>query len=690
MDAFNDWMVTLNAILWHDSVLFVVLGPGVLFTIWSRFSQYRALTHGFKVVRGAYDDAADPGAINHFQALSAALSATVGLGNIGGVALAIALGGPGAVFWMWVVGLVGMALKLTEVTLSMLYRNTDDPDNPHGGPMWVAKKAIARWHPGLAWLGSLVGGIFCITLLVSTVTGGNMFQAWNVGEITENYFAIPSVFTGIVLAIIVGLVIIGGIKRIGAVAGRLVPVMMALYILGGLYVLFVNREAIPEMLALIIKGAFSATEASGAFIGGTAAYAFLFGMKRALFSNEAGQGSSPIAHSAAKTDEPVREGIVAGLEPFIDTIVVCTFTALVILSTGVWNRGPDATYAVMPAIEQVAPGEWTIETRHPPVQTDLDWADGQPVYTILEADPNLDTANNLHRLDGTVRMVDGVPIVEWGTLASSVEPRLANPGIYTNYVGATLTAKAFDSVQPGLGKWLVTIAVWLFAVSTMISWSYYGEQGMVYLAGLKSVLPYKVAYCLLIIVLRHFRFFAEPVPFFVTILQDVDGFMQIWAPRLYMTSLIVVVALGDLLVRRLGNPPLRYLSLPSDYFALFLLLGIVLTGDLMRYVTKVDVVKAKELVMSLLRFHPSVPEGIGLIFYIHLFLVCALFAYFPVSKLMHMGGVFLSPTRNLANNSRAKRHVNPWDHPVHVHTYEEWEDEFRAKLKAADIPVEKE
>jgi nitrate reductase gamma subunit len=197
-------------------------------------------------------------------------------------------------------------------------------------------------------------------------------------------------------------------------------------------------------------------------------------------------------------------------------------------------------------------------------------------------------------------------------------------------------------------------------------------------------------YCLLIILIRHFRFFMEPVPFFVTILQEVDGFLQIWAPRLYMTGIVIVAALGYLFVRRIWNPQLRYLSLPSDYFALFLLLGVTVSGDLMRYVFKVDVVKAKELVLSLLRFHPEVPDGIGLIFYVHLFLVTALIAYFPLSKLMHMGGIFLSPTRNLANNSRAKRHINPWDYPVHVHTYEEWENDFRDKLIAAEIPLEKE
>ncbi len=500
MDAFNQVLGTINGILWHNMVLYALLATGLLFTIWSRFSQILALSHGWRVIRGDYDDPADPGAINHFQALSAALSATVGLGNIGGVALAIALGGPGAVFWMWVVGAVGMAIKLTEVTLSMLYRNTDDPDNPHGGPMWVAKKALTRQNPRLAWLGSLIGGIFCITLLISTVTGGNMFQAWNVAEITETYFAVPSVFTGIVLAILVGLVIIGGIKRIGAVAGRLVPVMMALYIAGGLYVLAVNMDAIPATLGLIVTSAFLPTEASGAFIGGTAAYAFLFGMKRALFSNEAGQGSSPIAHSAAKTDEPVREGIVAGLEPFIDTLIVCTFTAMVILTSGVWNRGPDATYVSLPDVQSVGEDLWTIETRKPPINSKVEWLDGDAVYTIMRAHPNPDTGNDVHRLDGVVHIVGGQPVVEWGNLASPVEPELSGPGIYATYVGATLTAKAFDSAQPGLGKWLVTVAAWLFAVSTMISWSYYGEQGMVYLAGEKSVLPYKIVYCALIVV----------------------------------------------------------------------------------------------------------------------------------------------------------------------------------------------
>ncbi len=494
MAEFSALLATFNGYLWHEYVLYAIVGTGIVFTVWSGFSQYRALTHGPAVLRGIYDDPDDPGAINHFQALSAALSATVGLGNIGGVALAIALGGPGAVFWMWVIGLLGMSIKLTEVTLSMLYRNTDDPDNPHGGPMWVAHKAFEK--KGLPGLGRTIGVIFCVTLLVSTATGGNMFQAWNVGELTQEYFNVPSWITGIVLAVMVGSVIIGGIKRIGKVAATLVPFMVVLYLSAGFYVLAVNIGDIPGIFALIFKSAFAPTEATGAFIGGTAASAFLFGLKRAAFSNEAGQGSSPIAHSAAKTDEPAREGIVAGLEPFIDTIVVCTFTALIILSTGIWNRAPDVALDTLPTAVQTASGWQFSETRAP----GDDWTDDDRVMLIVRGDANETTGNTLHRVEGVIEATGDHFVVNWVPIASVQMPTVVDEGMYRTYVGATLTAKAFDSVSPGLGKWLVSLAAWLFAISTMISWSYYGEQGMVYLAGDKSVLPYKLVYCLLIIV----------------------------------------------------------------------------------------------------------------------------------------------------------------------------------------------
>lgn len=521
MQTFMDILNAINGVLWHDYVLYTVLAVGVLFTIWSGFGQYRALTHGASVIRGKYDDKADPGAINHFQALSTALSATVGLGNIGGVALAIALGGPGAVFWMWMVGLFGMAIKMTEVTLAMIYRNTEDPDNPHGGAMYVASKGFEKW--GLKPLGVGIGMIFCVTLLISAVTGGNMFQAWNVAEITATYFpTVPKPAVGIILAVVVGLVIIGGIKRIGKVAGMLVPFMCLVYLLAAFLVIFLKIGDVPGMLKLIVVSAFNPAEADAAFLGGTAGYAFLWGMKRALFSSEAGQGSAPIAHAAAKTDEPVREGVVSGLEPFIDTIVVCTLTTLVILLSGAWNRGAEAIYpddAPLAIVQGAEANTWVIEAPPLPPKTadakkmlsiteGAGWRPNETVFMIVHADEDSNTGRDLRRMTGTVQgnSTDGFTVT-WNALTSTKKPTFNNDadgspdyGVYGDYVGAALTGHAFDRVMPGLGMWLVTAACWLFAISTMISWSYYGEQGMIFMFGAGSVLPYKLVYCLLIIV----------------------------------------------------------------------------------------------------------------------------------------------------------------------------------------------
>lgn len=495
MGDFSDVLAAINAVLWNDTWLYCIVGTGIVFTVWSGFAQYRALTHGPAVIRGVYDDPDDPGAINHFQALSAALSGTVGLGNIGGVALAISLGGPGAIFWMWVVGLLGMSIKLTEVTLSMLYRNTDDPDNPHGGPMWVADKALARLKPELAWLGKTIAVIFCICLLMSASTGGNMFQSWNIAAVTKEYFAVPGWISGVTVAALVGAVIIGGIKRIGRVAGMLVPFMVALYLFAGSYVLILNIGDIPAMLGLIVSNAFTSTEASGAFIGGTAGSAFMFGMKRAVFSNEAGQGSSPIAHSAVKTDEPAREGLVAGLEPFIDTIVVCTFTALIILATGIWNRAPDVAFDDVPQPVRSASG-WEYPDSPAPAS---DWRAGEVVSMVVEAGENPLTEQNRHQVDGVLSRGSNGWVIDWSNVPGDTQPMVVGDGLYKTFVGATLTAKALDTAVPGLGKWLITVASWLFGVSTIIAWAYYGEQGIIYLAGDRGVLPYKVAYCSLIV-----------------------------------------------------------------------------------------------------------------------------------------------------------------------------------------------
>lgn len=493
MGELSGVLAAINAVLWNDYWLYCIVGTGLVFTIWSGFAQYRALTHAPAVVRGVYDDPDDPGAINHFQALAAALSGTVGLGNIGGVALAITLGGPGAIFWMWVVGIFGMAIKLTEVTLSMLYRNTDDPDNPHGGPMWVADKALERLRPELAWLGKTIAVIFCICLLMSASTGGNMFQSWNIAAVTKEYFGVPGWISGVIVAGLVAAVIIGGIKRIGRVAGLLVPFMVALYMLAGGYVLILNVGDIPGMFALIVSNAFTPTDATGAFIGGTAGSAFMYGMKRAVFSNEAGQGSSPIAHSAVKTDEPVREGLVAGLEPFIDTIVVCTLTALIILATGVWNRAPDVTLEDVPRAVETEHG-WRFATTAAPQGG---WRVGEVVTLVVEAGENPATGQSRHQVAGIVSFREGRYVIDWDTLPGEERPEIVGNGLYKTFVGATLTAKALDSAAAGLGKWLITIASWLFGISTIIAWAYYGEQGINYLAGARGILPFKIVYCLL-------------------------------------------------------------------------------------------------------------------------------------------------------------------------------------------------
>lgn len=536
MDTIRTLINDINGIFWHEYVLYFLLGVGILFTLWSGFGQFRSLTHGVQVVRGKYDDKNDPGAINHFQALSTALSATVGLGNIAGVAIAISVGGPGAVFWMWVTGLVGMALKLTEVTQAMLFRDTSDPENPKGGAMWVCKKGFAKINPALAPLGVVIGALFCVTLVISTVTGGNMFQAYNVADIGHSYFNIPKIVTGIVLAVSVGIVIIGGIKRIGDIAGKIVPFMCAIYLLAGFYVILTNLPEIPAMFALIFKEAFAPSEAAGAFIGGTAGYGFLKGMQRALFSNEAGQGSAPIAHSAAKTDEPVREGVVAGLEPFIDTLVVCTITALVILLSGAWNRDPALKFdGAPPAIVQVvdasgspvknASGEqlWRIEDARIAI-TDENEASGQlaegtDLFLVLRGGTNGETGGSHHRIAADLVRSDagGGSWIAVPTDARSEADRTANviplhhyasndvreharDGAYFAFKGATLTAKAYDRVLPGLGKWIVPFVALLFAFSTMISWSYYGQQGITYLFGNASIMPYRIVYCILIVI----------------------------------------------------------------------------------------------------------------------------------------------------------------------------------------------
>ena len=502
LDLFNQSLAFINSIIWHQYVIFLLLIVGIIFTICTRFTQFRSLTHGFAVVMGKYDKNDDPGSISHFQALSAALSATVGVGNIGGTAIAISLGGPGALFWMWIVGLLGMALKTIEVTVAMIYRNTQQGDVT-GGPMWVVERGLKNRAEWLQPFGKLIGGLFCITLLIATFTGGLFFQAWNASNVTQQFFGIPAPLVGFILAVVVGLVILGGIKRIGVAASRIVPFMCGVYLLAGIYVLFIHITEIPTMFATIFSSAFSSSNAQGAFVGGTIGAIFARGMQQAFFSNEAGQGSSPIVHSAAKTEEPVREGIVAGLEPFIDTIVVCTLTGLVILLSGVWNRDADFQLEKLPQVQAIE-NAWQLENSELPhgdeKGNDADWNNGDQVYCIVGI-PDEDSNNiPMQQVAGTVVETEGNLIIQWQRITSDSKPEVHDGGVYRTYAGASLTALAFDQAQPGLGSWLVTLATWLFGISTMISWSYYGEQGVRFLFGLRGIFPYRILFCILIFV----------------------------------------------------------------------------------------------------------------------------------------------------------------------------------------------
>lgn len=528
MDFLFDALDAINAVMLSVPVLVALLGVGILFTVWSGFSQYRSLTHGSALVLGrGIDTRTGKGALSHFQALSAALSGTVGLGNIAGVAIAVEFGGPGAVFWMWVVGLAGMAIKSTEVTLSMLYRDTQDPDDPHGGTMYVCRKGLAEFGPRAAKIGKFAGAFFCLSMITFAITGGNMFQAWSVGDTTEAYFGLPAWISGLILAALVAVVLLGGVKRVGATAGKMVPLMCLVYVLAGIYVLFSNASALPEVFRLIFFSAFSPGEAVGAFTGAGVGMAFIFGMKRALFSSESGLGTAPIAHSAVKTNEPVTEGAVAGLEPLIDTLVVCTITALVILSSGLWNRGPSELWSQPPGITQAGDTQWQIQETTVSAES---FAPGDSPFVVVEV------AGQRQRVYGELVQADEAIQIRWKAIEAASAPVFAESGVFSEIGGSTLTARSFDQTQPGLGKWMVSIAVWLFAFSTIITYGYYGEQGMRYFGiGDTGIVVYRWLWCALIVV---------TCTGFIPTAREVDTLSTVALGFMLAVNLPVMVILG--------------------------------------------------------------------------------------------------------------------------------------------------
>ncbi len=445
MEIIKSIIDTLVGIIWNfpsqmPLMIVLLVGTGIFITFRMGWVQFRRLKHAIDVTRGIYDNPADAGDITHFQALSTALSATIGIGNIAGVATAIHYGGPGALFWMWVTGLFGTSLKFAECTLSMKYRKINPDGSASGGPMYYIEQAL-----GLKSLAV----IFAVGAAVCSFGVGNSIQAFTVADQLRADFAIPTWFTGLALSLLVAMVIIGGIRRIARVTRILAPGMTILYLLGGLTILLLNADKIPATFGMIFEYAFSPPGMIGGFSGSVFMYTLVWGIKRGLFSNEAGQGSAAIAHSAAKTKEPVREGAVAMMGPYIDTIIICTITGLCIIITGAWT----AT------------------------------VDGQP----LNSSP--------------------------------------------------MTAYAFEhglTFLGGYGRYIVTMGVLLFATSTMISWSYYGDRSVQYLFGDKAVIPYRYIYCVVLFIGA------------VAKLEAVWGFGDIGLGLMTIPNLIAILALSKI------------------------------------------------------------------------------------------------------------------------------------------------
>ncbi len=474
-----------------------LLGAGGFLTVRLGFVQLRRLGHGFAVTSGRYDDPDDPGDVSHFQALTTALSATVGIGNIAGAAWAIHYGGPGALFWMWMTALLGAATKFSEVTLAQRYRDVHPEAHKHegtvaGGPMYYIERGMGeRWR----WMAVF----FAIALGFTAFITGNAVQANTLADTLESNFGTPNVVTGLLAAAAVAAVILGGITRIGRVTAILAPLMASIYVFAALLIILMNAGAVLPTFALVLREAFNPTAGVAGTGIGVLLVTLNWGVNRGLFSNEAGQGSAPIAHAAAKTEEPVSEGVVGLVEPFIDTIVIVTMTCLVIIITGVHTDR-------VPSTLTLAGG-------------DLTYVVTEPDGALREADPPAD----IRVVDGRQEVGAGQAAFAWhdvpverfyvdeaqtvpfsGTIDTGAGAATADDG--TAYAvlygdapegGAPLTQLGFQRGLSPLGDWggiIVVFSVVLFAISTAIAWSYYGDRCAAYLFGAQAILPYRLVY----------------------------------------------------------------------------------------------------------------------------------------------------------------------------------------------------
>lgn len=499
MDAVNNFLIFLDSFLgsaiWFPTFL---LSVGIFFTFYLGFPQIRYFKHAIGVVLGKFDKPGAKGDTSHFQALSTALSGTVGTGNIGGVALALHLGGPAALFWMWMTAFFGMTSKFVEVTLSHKYRTETEDGSMAGGPMYYMEKGMnAKW----------LAITFAIATVLSSFGTGNLPQINSIAAGLESTFSLDPLITGSVLSVLLALVIIGGITRIARVAAAIVPTMSFIYIFGAFAVIIPNLGNIIPSFASIFSDAFTGSAATGGFLGATFAYAFDRGVNRGLYSNEAGQGSAPIAHAAARTDEAAKEGMVSILEPFIDTIVICTITGLVILSSGVWMEKFDNEF--QRADMNFVSGH-LLESNADHKQELFSYLNGdESIVTSYSGDVILQNGQIQNPNDFTLiaarSFAENIVFSRDGNVVSGSlsvsEGQLVDIAVSVNgqslLHSVPLTTIAFTRGLLGdYGKYIVSIGLMLFAFSTAIAWSYYGDRAMTYLLGARSVLPYRVVYVL--------------------------------------------------------------------------------------------------------------------------------------------------------------------------------------------------
>ncbi|MBW8323499.1 MAG: amino acid carrier protein [Prolixibacteraceae bacterium] len=496
MQSLNDFLTLIDSYVGSSQwFVYFLLGTGLFFTIYLKFPQFRYLKYSFRIVRGKFDRPGDVGDTSHFQALATALSGTVGTGNIAGVALAIHLGGPAALFWMLMTAIIGMTTKFVEVTLSHKYREIAEDGTVSGGPMYYMKNRLK-----MKWLAV----IFAIATVLSSFGTGSLPQINSIANSAFATFGINHMLTGAVLSVILAFVIIGGIKRIAKITEKLVPIMAIIYFIGAIGVIGYNYENIIPSLIAVVGDVFTGTAAIGGFLGAGFSFAFNRGVNRGLFSNEAGQGSAPIAHAAARAHEPVSEGLVALLEPFIDTIIICMLTGLVVLSSGVWSKKIDNQFQYSDLV--VLNGTYTdqnpegVKTLYhhfsgkeslEPFSGNLVVADGQISNSDVTVLHSRSVAEDVVVLKDKKKLTGEIP-VQNGKVVNTDKLIFVGKSLIHS---APLTTEAFTKSWFGdYGRYIVSIGILLFAFSTAISWSYYGGRAIIFLFGVKGDIYFRIVY----------------------------------------------------------------------------------------------------------------------------------------------------------------------------------------------------